>query len=621
MTRRQATALTVGAVLIVVAWFLYMALLGGWYRDGTIVLLVGDDVKTEDPRVQVWLDAAREEGLRLRVVRDDDFLRPWFPRFAYTGVIVPDQVNRAASDFLTQSIKEYVGTGGRVMLVYDAVTLDAKKNAYPKGKARLSDLVGVDYALYDQLADATIQWDIVVGESRILDQLQLPPGKYTPVAEAEVAPRYAAHRQGSDLHAITSYRYPVLRYPSFVTRGDYAGHVLLRSLEHTLVAGERSVGVGRVLFVNLPLGYLKGRTDGALLHGFLRYYADVLLEMPRLASVPDGVGGLVLNWHLDSNATLPAVEQAEALGLFSYSPYSIHVTAGPDAGEPGDGLGINVAENREFQTWLRNAAKRHAIGSHGGWIHDYFARNLPAERTTEFEEYLALNKQVLETVTAQKVLEYSAPSGNQPEWVTQWLEQHGVRAYYFTGNVGMGPTRSYREGVLRNKKIWSFPFLSYRHYGGFEEMSDSKVTETEVARWLRATLDFTAQRRTARLLYLHPTGVANYQEPLQAWLQYADIAHSAGRFRFYTMTQLADFLSRREKVRWVTRAYFNGAHYVIADHPDTLAHQTWLLPRKAYDRPVIDEGQATVAQDDENWIVVAGEGRRLRFYAERRKSI
>jgi hypothetical protein len=617
MTRRQTTALTVGTVVILVTALLYMALLGGWYRNGATVLLVGDDVKTEDPRVQVWVDAAREEGLRLRVVRDSDFLRPWFPRRAYAGVIVPDQVHRAASDFLTQSIKEYVATGGRIMLVYDAVTLDAKKNAYPKGKARLSDLVGVDYALYDELRDATIQWDAVVADAEMLERLQLPPGKYTPIAEAEVAPRHAARRQGSPLQVITSYRYPVLRYPSFVTRGDYAGRALLRSLEHTLVAGERNIGTGRVLFVNLPLGYLKGQTDGALLHGFLRYYADVLLEVPRLASVPDGVGGLVLNWHLDSNAALPALQESEVLGMFRHGPYSIHVTAGPDASEAGDGLGINAAENREFQTWLRDAAKRHAIGSHGGWIHDYFALHLPPIPNAEFEKYLALNKEVLETITAQKMAEYSAPSGNHPEWVTQWLEERGVRAYYFTGNVGMGATRSYREGVLRNRKIWSFPFLSYRHLGGFEEMSNGGVPDMEAARWLRATVDFVAQRRAARLLYLHPTGVAAYQEALQAWLQYVEIGLSSGRFRLYTMTQLADFLSRREEMRWGTRSYFNGTYYVTADHPDSLAHQTWLLPRKAYGRPVIDNGQATIAENGEHWIVVAGEGKHLRFYAER----
>ena len=33
------------------------------------------------------------------------------------------------------------------------------------------------------------------------------------------------------------------------------------------------------------------------------------------------------------------------------------------------------------------------------------------------EQFLALNKNALEHVTGKTVVEYSAPDGNQPEWV------------------------------------------------------------------------------------------------------------------------------------------------------------------------------------------------------------
>jgi len=48
------------------------------------------------------------------------------------------------------------------------------------------------------------------------------------------------------------------------TSGKYSGKVLFQST-NGLVAGQSSYQKGSVLFVNLPLGYLKGNTDGLML--------------------------------------------------------------------------------------------------------------------------------------------------------------------------------------------------------------------------------------------------------------------------------------------------------------------------------------------------------------------
>src|SRR3712207_7347166 len=47
-----------------------------------------------------------------------------------------------------------------------------------------------------------------------------------------------------------------------------------------------------------------------------------------------------------SNAALEPMKQMEALGFLEQGPYSIHVTAGPDAHDIGDGLGFDVLHNR-----------------------------------------------------------------------------------------------------------------------------------------------------------------------------------------------------------------------------------------------------------------------------------
>ena len=40
---------------------------------------------------------------------------------------------------------------------------------------------------------------------------------------------------------------------------------------------------GQVLFVNLPLTYLKGRTDALPMHGFLHYFSHQLLRLTQAA--------------------------------------------------------------------------------------------------------------------------------------------------------------------------------------------------------------------------------------------------------------------------------------------------------------------------------------------------
>ena len=112
---------------------------------------------------------------------------------------------------------------------------------------------------------------------------------------------------GDPVHSISGYYYGPLTYPSFVTKGPAQGTVLFSSPQHGLVASSRAVGSGSVLFVNLPLTYLKLSEDAMPLHGFLHLFARGQLKQPRLTDVPDGKGGLILNWHLDSNEALQPI--------------------------------------------------------------------------------------------------------------------------------------------------------------------------------------------------------------------------------------------------------------------------------------------------------------------------
>ena len=619
--KRPRTFIVVSAVIlaVLIAW----TLLSWANRDplrstaDRLLLLVPDGTGFSDPKVAMWLDAGSEEGLHVVPVHDSDFLRPLWGESRCAGVILPDTIHRQGSDLFVATLHRFVADGGKLMLVYDAGTFSLNGTFAP-GRSRLSDLAGVDYALYDKLGDKTIEWNKVTTTDAIVGRMEIPPGKFYPfhaATDASTARHGSAASSDTFETELRRYKYGDLRYPSFVTSGDYNGEVLFHS-STGLVAGERSYQKGSVLFVNLPLGYLKGNTDGLLLHAFLKYFASHALSLPYLMPVPDGVGGLVLNWHIDSNAAIKPLQEMSSWKLMQQGPYSIHITAGPDAGQEGDTRGFDVDHNPVSQGLIREFMSRdYAVGSHGGWIHDYFSAHVETDNPKDLEKFLALNQNSLERATGKPVVEYSAPNGNQPPWVTHWLESHGFVAYYFTGDTGMGPTQGYRNGERETQNVWAFPIVHLDRAAGFEEMSTEGYSASEIDRWLTATTDFASQQQTVRLVYFHPPGILQYHDLVDKWLKQTARLKADGRFRWYTMTELANFLNSRKQVKW-NLSDKNGLMTVEATHPQSLDHETWRLSASRFAEPKIVQGTARVVRDNDAWMIIAGDGKDLRFEAE-----
>jgi len=89
-----------------------------------------------------------------------------------------------------------------------------------------------------------------------------------------------------------------------------------------------------------------------------------------------------------------------------------------------------------------------------------------------------------------------------------------------------------------------------------------------------------------------------------------------GRFRWYTMAELAKFLNIRKQVRW--KVSDGDAQVAIrATHSQSLNHQAWQLSTHRFSKPTIVRGSATVARDSDAWIVVAGDGKELEFEAKK----
>ena len=615
--RRTIIAAACIMIVVLVAWTLASWATRNRFRSTAdrLLLLVPDGTSFSNPKVAMWLDAGSEEGLHVVPVHDSDFLRPLWGESKCAGVILPDSIHQQASDLFIATLHRFVANGGKLMLVYDAGTFSLNGTFAP-GRSRLSDLVGVDYAIYDKLGDKTIQWNRVISTNAIVSQMEIPPGKYYPFhAETNTSTAkdgFTNSPGGMFETELRRYKYGDLQYPSFVTSGNYTGEVLFHSGDG-LVAGEHSYKKGSVLFVNLPLGYLKGSTDGLLLHAFLKYFAEHALSLPYLMPVPDGVGGLVLNWHIDSNAAIKPLQEMSSWKLMQQGPYSIHITAGPDAGQEGDTRGFDVDHNPVSQGLIRKfMGLGYDVGSHGGWIHDYFSAHVETDNPKDLEKFLALNKDALERVTGKPVVEYSAPNGNQPPWVTHWLESHGFIAYYFTGDTGMGPTQGYRNGEREAQNVWAFPILHLDRAAGFEEMSTEGYSDPEIESWLMAITDFAAEQRSVRLIYFHPPGILQYHALVDRWLEKTGRLKADGRFRWYTMTELANFLNSRKQVKWKV-SNKGGLVTVEATHPQTLDHETWRLPVSRFAEPKIVQGAAKVVRNEEAWMIIAGDGKDLRF--------
>ena len=438
----------------------------------------------------------------------------------------------------------------------------------------------------------------------------------------------------STLQAISGYAYGPLGYFHYVTTGTFPGTVYLSSPEHGLVAGTRAYGSGQVLFVNLPLGYFKAiGTDSAPMHGFLGLFAREQVGITTVSVQPRGKGGLVYNWHVDDGDDLTVNTKflLDKTKVLQRGPFSIHFTAGPDVITPGDGNGMDLPRNQTARALLRRLAGQradgsndphsklpdHAIGSHGGWIHDFWGLNATEANVPNLTPLLQQNFDAIEGTTGRKIREYSSPAGNTPVWAIKWMEARGVVASYLVADLGNGMVRSWRNGARLSDKLWFSPVTPLGKYATFEEFDDFGVTDAVSGQWLLDLQSFAVNHRTNRMFYNHPPGAADHLKPINALLTRADKLQEKGQFNWYTMTQLADFSQRRVETSWTTGSWF-GMTSFAASHPQSLVDVTRLLPKASYNMPFIIGGSGSVGWDSKNWIVIADGGTTLRFVATER---
>src|SRR5262249_20605622 len=149
-----------------------------------------------------------------------------------------------------------------------------------------------------------------------------------------------------------------------------------------------------------------------------------------------------------------------------------------------------------------------------------------------------------------------------------------------------------------------FPMLHMNTAAAFEELNTEGYPHEEIEAWLEAVADFTANHRAVRLIYFHPPGILEYRPIVRQWLEKTQELQNEGRFRWYTMGDLANFLNTRKKVSWRI-SYQNGKANLEASHPENLEHETWRLPVSKFGEPKVVEGAAEVVKTGDAWLIVA----------------
>lgn len=577
-----------------------------------VTLLLPDAQALEHPVTQAWLQVAREEGVPMQPMLSDEFLHRMANGQRLPALVVPDKVHAVASDLLVGQLYRHVAEGGQLLLAFDAAVRHPQREVYLPGASRLSNLVGVRYALYEQLGQATTEVATVQASRVAAERLGLQPGKL----DFALDPQKPKGPQG-DWGELATYGYPALVYSHYRTAelplpaGQAPAQLLMRAADGDAVLTLRRHGLGQVLWANLPLGYLKTRTDGYLLHRLLPFFAGQMLGWPLLSAAPEGRGGLVLNLHVDSNADEIPMAALEREGWFETGPLSLHITAGPHAIRMHDRSGLDLPNNPRFVALLRRLqVQGHELGSHGGWIHNVFGDGVHEDNAETYTPWLELNHAAVGAVRGSPVQVYSAPMGNQPQWVTDWLREQGFLAFYSTADNGVGPTRAFEGGQpAPATPLWTFPVSSFGRIAAPEELPLVQQDEQGYSDFITALMAWTAAQRQIRLAYFHPATAQSFRGALDDLAEQAQALSATGRFGFYRMRELSLFLSRREQVRWQLLRLPDGGQGLHAslccDGQTTLEGMAWLLPRQSGQRPAVLQGQARIEADARHWIVIA----------------
>ncbi|WP_051654288.1 hypothetical protein [Persephonella sp. KM09-Lau-8] len=479
----------------------------------------------------------QEEGILFSKMSANSLLT-YYPekiKKIFPVIVFPDGVAQQLPDDIRYWSEEYVNSGGHIFVIYDAGVKDI--HGHYRNRPLFDSLVGVNYCLYPEEEEKTYTLGYFKLNEFYLKDIDIPPGKTID-------------------NTISGYKYGKLKYPVALTRQidrriEKVAYVY-NSQFQGIGASLKRYGEGSAFFVNLPLCHLKAESDDLLLRAFIRFYLFRIVHLPHLLNVPYGKGGLIINWHIDSYLDWKSIPMMIKKGYLKKTIiYSNHITAGPFLRKPGDGKGFDACgRGKRFALML---TKYGITGSHGGWAHNWFARNILTGKFgyEEIKKYIKKNNECLQKITHQKIEEYSAPNGVHPQPImTKALEELGMKCYYYTGDSGSAPNRTFYNKEMVSDKVWAFPVTPLGDVASFYEMAVKGYSSKKVEKWLKAMVDFVIDRKTIRLIYSHPYDIPHYPKAILRFINYAEKKYKQGKLIVKPMLYFENYLERFVKTQF-----------------------------------------------------------------------
>jgi hypothetical protein len=593
MKKKTKKALLLALFLLTVYYLVTLLPIAPTDRaDLKVLLIYNPNLSKEFGYVlKAWRSVLEEEGVPYKAAAPSYILseEPSDMVRTYPALILPDKIARSLPSDMKFWVKEYLEQGGDVAVVFDAGSQNLKFQYLNRGL--FSNLLGLNYVIYNEIPDsndATTTAYIKFKNQESVWFFQVAPGKT------------------DENFFLNGYQYGRLIFPIARVRTeekydeqDVHAYGITEKGERYPVLMTRKVFIGNLLYANLPLGHLKAHSDDLLLRSTIRTLLFKVAGIPHLVNTPQGKAGLVINWHIDWSEDWAGLEYMKKNGFFTPNvKHSIHNTAGNFTDRPGDGLGFDACgQGRET---LKSVLKYGRLGSHGGWAHNWFYKNIlnGTFGEKEIEMYIVKNNNCLSTISGYPVTEYSAPNGVHPQpLATRILERNGVEAYYYTGDSGSAPNRTFFDKKMVSKNVIAFPVLSYKAVASFFEMDRDGYTAAHLKDWLHGLLDYLLENRTVRLIYSHSYDVPPYfPGALLKFIQRVEQTCKEGKMLARPMTYFARFTRRFLKTKMRFRHKTDNM-VVRVINPEGLKDITIAIPKRRYRVP--DDLKGVVTDEDD----------------------
>jgi len=552
------------------------------------VLLVYSKDKKNDV-LKAYESVLEEEGVPFELVSNETLLTLAAEKISMNipAIIFPEFVNRSLINSTDYWISRYIRSGGNMLLVYDVATKE-KDGIYKQGPTYLDRMIGLDLSAYQREREKAYQnGNIYFKDSESFHYFEIPAGKVD-----------------KDF-AITGYKYGKLRYPiaSIKVIDDKGQKIFATDGNSTPVIVEKSLEKGSLLYINTPLGYLKGRSDDLILRSVLKTFLFRMVHVPHIVSAPNAKGVLVINWHVDS-----AVEHTSLPWNIKRNNFrkdfnqSFHITAGPDLDHPGDGEGFDAAgKGRDL---VKVMMEYGTIGSHGGWAHNWFAKNIEDGKfgKKEMREYIRKNNEVLANIVGHKPTEYSAPVGVFPPVDSIGImDELGFKSYYYTGDGGSAPNRTFFNGKMLSDKIITFPVMTFGVDASISEFHDTNMSHESVKNYYHDFIEYLIDNRTVRLFYSHPYDIRDfeYANEVTYLLDYTSKSVKNKQLQTRTLANISAFILRLVNVKKVFTVDSTGVHLKI-DSNTSLNEMVVAVPLKIGGKEIEVNGY----EKDENYCYI-----------------